>query len=42
MIGRGDIVILQRCEWHAVEAIKKRLIHKGYSKEKRNELVDLI
>jgi hypothetical protein len=42
MIGRGDIVILQRCEWHAVEAIKKRLIHKGYSKDKRNELVDLI
>jgi hypothetical protein len=38
----GSRIILQRCEWHAVEAIKKKLIKKGYSKEKREKLVDLI
>ena len=35
-------MILQFCEWHAAEAIKRRLIAKGYQKERRDELVDLI
>jgi hypothetical protein len=38
----GSRIKLQYCEWHASEAIKKRLIRKGYSKEKRDALVDLI
>ena len=35
-------IILQFCTWHGVKAIKQRLIAKGYSKEKRAEIVDLI
>ena len=42
LVGGGDVIILQRCEWHAVEAIKKRLIRSGYRKEARDHLVDLI
>ena len=34
---------LQLCEWHATEAIKKRLIHAGkYTKERREELTNLV
>ena len=43
IIGVNQIpVILQFCEWHAAEAIKRRLIAKGYKKESRDELIDLI
>ena len=35
-------IILQRCEWHAVEAIKKQLIHRGYKKERRDKIINLI
>ena len=38
----GGQVMLQRCQWHAAEAIKRRLIRKGYKKEKRDELVTLM
>jgi hypothetical protein len=40
---KGECTRLQLCEWHAIKAIKKRLIHsKRYSKETRLVLVDLI
>ena len=40
---KGERTRLQLCEWHAIEAIKKRLIHSGrYSKETRFVLIDLI
>jgi hypothetical protein len=42
MAPDGGQVILQRCQWHAAEAIKRRLIKKGYKKEKRDELVTLM
>lgn len=35
-------VILQLCTWHGAEAIKRRLITKGYSKERREKLNNLI
>jgi hypothetical protein len=38
----GNLMILQRCEWHAAEAIKKKLIKKGYKKERRDKVVDLL
>jgi hypothetical protein len=39
----GQRTILQLCEWHAIEAIKRRLIHSGgYSKEARESLTDLL
>jgi hypothetical protein len=38
----GYQMFLQRCEWHAAEAIKKKLIKTGYKKEERDTLVDLI
>ena len=38
----GCQIFLQRCEWHAAEAIKKKLIKTGYKKRERDELVDLI
>jgi hypothetical protein len=38
----GCQIFLQRCEWHAAEAIKKKLIKTGYNKGERDELVDLI
>ena len=38
----GRSIILQRCEWHAVEAIKRKLIHKGYPKSDREGLYDLV
>jgi hypothetical protein len=40
---KGERTRLQLCEWHAIEAIKKRLINCGrYSKETREVLVDLL
>jgi hypothetical protein len=33
---------LQLCEWHTIKAIRKRLINKGYSKETREVLVNLL
>jgi hypothetical protein len=41
--SEGERIILQLCEWHAIKAIKKRLIHSGrYCKERREELVSLV
>jgi hypothetical protein len=34
--------ILQYCDWHAVENVMKRLADKGYKKEDREELRDLL
>jgi hypothetical protein len=43
VIGHDRVLIfLQRCEWHAAEAIKKTLIRNGYRKERRDKIVDLI
>ncbi|KJZ69900.1 hypothetical protein HIM_10711 [Hirsutella minnesotensis 3608] len=40
---RGDQQILQLCEWHAAESIKKRLLDSGrYTKERREDLLRLI
>ena len=40
---KGERTRLQLCEWHAIKAIKRRLIHSGrYSKETRLVLIDLI
>lgn len=34
---------LQLCEWHTVEAIKRRLVAAGrYKKERRDEIIDMI
>ena len=34
---------LQLCEWHAVAAIKRRLVAAGkYNKERRDEIVSII
>ena len=42
-LGRRQYVLLQLCEWHAVSAIKKRLVAAGkYSKERRDELISII
>jgi hypothetical protein len=38
----GSEIFLQRCEWHAAEAIKKNLIKKGYRKARRDEIVGMI
>jgi hypothetical protein len=35
-------MLLQRCEKHAVDIIKARLIQKGYTKESRDIALDLI
>jgi hypothetical protein len=41
--GQPQHVLLQLCEWHAVAAIKRRLIAAGkYSKERRDELISMI
>ena len=37
-----ESVILQFCTWHGAEAIKRRLIAKGYTKERREQLNHLI
>ena len=34
--------ILQYCTWHGAEAIKRRLIAKGYTKERREDINNLI
>jgi hypothetical protein len=39
---KGERTRLQLCEWHAIEAIRKQLINRGYSKETRKVLVDLL
>jgi hypothetical protein len=45
-VGVGDNsarIILQLCEWHAIKAIKRRLVHLGqYSKESKEEIIDLL
>jgi hypothetical protein len=41
--GAPQRVLLQLCEWHAVNAIKKRLVAAGrHKKERRDELVSMI
>jgi hypothetical protein len=41
--SKPTFVKLQLCEWHAVEAIKQRLVAAGcYKKEKQEKIVDLI
>jgi hypothetical protein len=43
LIGvNNEKVVLQFCTWHAAEAIKRKLISKGYKKEHREELNNLI
>jgi hypothetical protein len=37
-----EAVILQFCDWHAAEAIKRKLIAKGYGKERRDDLINLM
>jgi hypothetical protein len=40
---KAQTVVLQLCQWHGVEAIKRKLIATGrYSKERRDELTNLI
>lgn len=42
-VKEQERIRLQCCEWYAVEAIKKRLVHTGnYSNKRREELVDLV
>ena len=38
----GNEVFLQLCNWHAAEAIKKRLSREGYPIDPRRELIDQI
>jgi hypothetical protein len=39
----SETTFLQLCEWHAIEAMKKRLIDSGrYSKESRKEIVSAL
>lgn len=41
--GKPSSHILQLCEWHGVEAIKRHLIAAGqYPKEEREKIVDMI
>ncbi len=40
-VGQTE-VILQYCTWHAIEAIKRKLVHIGYQKERRNKIINLI
>ena len=41
--NKTEKMILQLCEWHAVEAIKRRLVAAGkYTKKRREELVGLV
>jgi len=43
VLGVNQIAVtLQYCTWHAVEAIKRKLIHSGYKRERRDKIVDLI
>jgi hypothetical protein len=38
----GSNMLLQRCEWHGASAIRRRLIHNGYKKERRGVLMNKI
>ena len=38
----GEHTLLQLCKWHAVEAIKRHLIHAGYTLESRKKIIDLV
>lgn len=39
----GARIILQLCEWHTIEAIKRRLVYLGqYLKESKEEIIDLL
>ena len=38
----GSDCFLQLCNWHAAEAIKKRLTREGYPLEKRKELANMV
>jgi MULE transposase domain len=43
VVGESTRIRLQLCEWHAIEAIKRRFIAVGrYTKEKREELMSLV
>jgi hypothetical protein len=42
-LGKPQAVLLQLCEWHAVQAIRRRLVAAGrYTKERRDELTSMI
>jgi hypothetical protein len=36
------VVLLQYYTWHAAEAIKRKLVHIGYKKQRQNKIIDLI
>jgi hypothetical protein len=38
--SQGERTLLQLCEWHAVKAIKRRLIYLGYGLKSRKPIVD--
>jgi hypothetical protein len=41
--NKASAVKLQLCEWHAIEAIKRKLVAIGrYKKERREKIIDLI
>jgi hypothetical protein len=41
--GRPQQILLQLCEWHAVSAIKRRLVAaEKYLKDRRDELISMI
>ena len=42
MDALGTECFLQLCNWHAAEAIKKRLTREGYPLETRKVLADLV
>jgi MULE transposase domain len=42
-LGMPQTILLQLCEWHAVQAIRKRLVAaRRYTKERREELTSII
>ena len=43
VVDKGQKIYLQLCEWHAIQAIKRRLVAAGrYSKERREEIINKI
>jgi len=43
VVGEGQRVKLQLCEWHAIQAIKRRLVAaRRYPKEQREEIIEKI
>ena len=42
LFNLGSKCFLQLCNWHAAEAVKKRLTQEGYPLEARNELSNTI